>query len=92
MRDIEDVAAFISRDSPRYAAAFAERLHQAPEGVLLFPEAAATVVEYERNDIRETYVGVYRVIFRFDADFVTVLAVIHSARDLRRTWRPDRPT
>lgn len=89
LRDVDAIAAYIHRDSPHYAATFTERLYRTPEGLTLFPEAGAIVPEYERNDLRETFVGNYRLIYRFTADEVVVLAVIHGARELRRAWRPE---
>jgi plasmid stabilization system protein ParE len=89
LRDVDDIAGYIARGSRQYASAFASRLFRAAEGVQLFPEAGAMVPEYERDDLREIFVGKYRLIYRVTADEVTMLAVIHGARDLRRAWRPD---
>lgn len=47
--------------------------------------------EYERDDLREVFVGNYRLIYRFTPDEVVVQAVIHGARDLRKTWQPSGP-
>lgn len=89
LRDVDDIAGYIARASKRYASTFVKRLFRAAEGVQLFPEAGARIPEFERDDLREIFVGKYRLIYRITADEVTVLAVIHGARDLRRAWRPD---
>jgi len=44
------------------------------------------VDEWDREDVREILVGNYRVIHRVQQDGVTILAVIHAARQL-----PNRP-
>ncbi|HEX6984402.1 MAG TPA: type II toxin-antitoxin system RelE/ParE family toxin [Planctomycetaceae bacterium] len=90
LRDVDGIAAYIHRDSPQYAASFVARLFRAAEGIRFFPEAGALVPEYDRDDLREIFVGNYRLIYQVTDDEVIVHAVIHGARDLRRAWRPDR--
>jgi plasmid stabilization system protein ParE len=90
LRDVDEVAAHIGRSSPKYAAAFVRRVFRTAEGVELFPEAGALVPEYERTDLREVFVGNYRLIYRFTEDEVFIQTFIHGARDLRRVWSPDQ--
>lgn len=90
LRDVDDIAAYIARGSRHYASTFVSKIFRAAEGVQLFAEAGAMLPEYEREDIREIFVGNYRLIYRITPDEVTVLTVVHGARDLRRAWRPDR--
>ena len=88
IRDVEQIAAYISRDSPQYAASFVSRTLQAIDGAQLFPEAATRVGEYDRDDLREIYVGNYRLIYQFSPDEVIVLAMVHAARNLKMVWQP----
>lgn len=51
------------------------------------PHAGAVVKKYERDDIRETYEGPYRVIYRIHLDRIDVLAVRHGARRMPQRLR-----
>ncbi|MBS0260457.1 MAG: type II toxin-antitoxin system RelE/ParE family toxin, partial [Planctomycetes bacterium] len=51
------------------------------------PQAGSRVPEWDRDDIREIFVGSYRVIYRYDVD-VEVVAVIHAARMLAERKPP----
>jgi toxin ParE1/3/4 len=81
--DLRQIHAYIARDSPTYARRFLDRIKAAVENIQLFPEAGARVPEWGRDDIREIFVGNYRVIYRL-RDGVEIIAVIHGARQLPR--------
>jgi hypothetical protein len=48
--------------------------------LVTLPHATVPVAESERTDIREMYVGSYRIIFRVGESIVEVLGVVHGAR------------
>ncbi len=79
--DLREIHSHIARDSRIYARRFVDRIKAAVEGIRLFPEAGAKVPEWDRDDIREIYVGNYRVIYRL-RDCIEIVAVIHGARRL----------
>ncbi len=79
--DLRQIHAHIARDSRVYARRLVDRIKAAVEGVRLFPEAGAKVPEWDQDDIREIFVGSYRVIYRL-RDAVEIIAVIHGARQL----------
>ena len=81
-QDLRDIRAHIARDSAQYARRFVDRIKAAVQGTQRFPAAAARVPDWDREDVREIFVGQYRILFRFDEDVVYVLAVIHAARRL----------
>jgi len=88
--DLREIYAHIARDSRVYARRFVERIKSAIENVRLIPEAGAKVVEWDRDDIREIYVGNDRLIYRI-RDVIEVVAVIHGARQLPGPRRPAFP-
>ena len=47
------------------------------------PSAAAIALELSRSDIREIYVGNYRIIFRIHEQDVRILLVTHGAQLLK---------
>ncbi|MGQ0634611.1 MAG: type II toxin-antitoxin system RelE/ParE family toxin [Planctomycetaceae bacterium] len=73
----------MAQDSPAYAAAFTRRVLSATESASHFPEGGAIVEEFEALGLREVYVDRYRVIYECNKDVLTILAVIHGARELK---------
>jgi plasmid stabilization system protein ParE len=81
-QELREIRAYIARDSVANAQRFVRTVRASVDGTQLFPDAAARVQEWEVENIREIYVGRYRVIYRFDAEVIHVLTVIHGARRL----------
>ncbi|MDZ4277959.1 MAG: type II toxin-antitoxin system RelE/ParE family toxin [Dehalococcoidia bacterium] len=82
--DLRDTIDYIGRDSPTYAAATAERILGAAEGLRRHPKMGRVVPEYDDQSIRELIVGNYRVVYRLRRQQVAVLAIVHGSRDLLR--------
>ena len=61
---LEDICSFIERDSPRYAALFAQRTIAAIELSSEFPESGRVVPEYNDPALREKIMGNYRIVYR----------------------------
>ena len=90
--DLEAIADYISRDSERYAAAVLQRVRAAAQELILFPLRGRFVPEFNDPDVRECIVGNYRLIYLHYEHQVTVLAVIHGARDLLTVWEAETRT
>jgi len=84
-QDLLEIHAYIARDSPQYALRTVKKIKAAVEGVQLFPLSGAIVPEWDRGDVREIFVGNYRVIYQADEEAIRVLTVIHSARRLPKS-------
>lgn len=56
VEDLRSLHAYISRDSSHYAAVFVERLLDAIERLVDFPESGRHVPEIPSNDVRELIV------------------------------------
>jgi len=80
--DVHDLAEYISRDSYHYAELVEDRIHQAADSLAYFPLRHRIVPEFDRADVREIFVHNYRIIYHVSDDCVTILSVIHTARDL----------
>ena len=78
--DVEAIADFIARDSPRYAQVFASRISEAVDRLRLFPASGRVVPEIGAEHVREIIVGNYRVVYSCKNDAVAVLLVFHGAR------------
>ncbi|HEY3414019.1 MAG TPA: type II toxin-antitoxin system RelE/ParE family toxin [Armatimonadota bacterium] len=89
--DVDEAAAFIARDSPRFAAALVSAVFFAVERLSLFPGSGRIVPEVELNDIREIVVQRYRLIYQVSPQRICILAFVHGARDLESIWPQREP-
>jgi addiction module RelE/StbE family toxin len=81
--DLESIFQFIARDSEEYARRAVDRIMDATEPLLDFPKMGRQVPEFDDPAIRDIIVYSYRVIYRVEADGVTIVGIIHGARELR---------
>lgn len=82
VRNLEEAAEYISRDSPTYAAALVVGATRRAESLAHYPWRGRSVPEYLDASVREVFVGSYRLIYRVHSDSVEILAFVHAARDL----------
>lgn len=80
--DLDDLVAYISRDSAFYAQLFGEKIVLATRRLQDFPESGRMIPEAEDKTLREIIVQGYRVMYRLEEDRVLILAVMHGRRDL----------
>lgn len=90
-RDLSEAAAYLVAGSEAYAAAFAREILAATRLLEDMTELGRVVPEFGRDDIRELIVGNYRVIYHVTRGRVTILALVHGRRDLRRAVRSRLP-
>lgn len=70
----------IALDQPVNARRFVDRLTSKADDVAQSPLTGRIVSQYRREDIRETFAGGYRIIYRVLEDRIDILAVRHGAR------------
>lgn len=81
IRDIEQIHAYIAKDSVRYADAQVRRIINAADLIETFPRGGRVVPEIERDAFREVIVGNYRVIYYLEGeDRAEILVVFHGRR------------
>jgi toxin ParE1/3/4 len=79
--DLAAIHAFISQDSPHYAALAVSRLIAAVDRLVQFPESGHAVPEFDDRRLREVVQSPYRIVYRFvSRDEVHVLTVHHSSK------------
>jgi len=83
--DIDNIAEFISRDSPYHAQQVVERLFELSGAIAEHPRAGRVVPEFGSANIRERFLYSYRLIYEIQVDHIDVLAVIHGKRLLEST-------
>lgn len=82
--DLDDVLAFIAKDSPGYARAVHERFLARVESLPDHPGQGRRAPGYEgTDDVREVFVHSWRVIYRTTDDAVRIVTVVHGARLLK---------
>jgi len=81
---LEEAAEYIAKDSVVYAAALVAGAEKAAESLTNSPRRGRSVPEYGDPDIREIFVGSYRLIFRISEAHIEIIAFVHGARDLEK--------
>ena len=81
-RNLAQIRALIALDSKETAKRFVQKLRTAIRSVRRFPEAGSLVPDFDRTDLRETFVGSYRIIYHIKGSDIFIVKVIHGARQL----------
>jgi len=77
---LQQVHDHIAIDQPGNAKNFVDKLTRKADIVVSVPSGGRIVPQYGREDIRETYEGEYRIIYRIRTDRIDILTVRHMAR------------
>jgi plasmid stabilization system protein ParE len=80
--DLDQIADYIVTGSKAYASGFVRQIMTRADSLELFPHAGAIVPEFDRADVRETFVKKYRLIYQVADEEIRILAVVHGAREL----------
>jgi len=80
LADLREIGSYIARDNPEAARRWIERLRDRARKAALHPAAGRMVPERERPDLREVFVGSYRIIYRARAEGIDVLTVFEGHR------------
>jgi toxin ParE1/3/4 len=81
--DIQELKAYIAKDSPYYARRFTERIITSVEKLIEFPKIGRPVPEAEgRGDVRELIYSGYRIIYPIQPERIFVVSIIHGSQDL----------
>jgi len=84
LRDVENIAEYIARDSPDQAALFVTRVLEVVEKLADFPLCGRVVPEMADEQWREIISGSFRIMYRLEKGLVWVSAVVHGARDWKK--------
>ena len=84
--DLENIADYIARDSPYYAASFVREIRDRARSLSRMAMRGRVVPEIGDKQIRELTIRSYRLIYRVEKSRVAVLAIVHGARDLKTLW------
>ena len=84
LRELED---FIARDSVLHAIQFIDRIVESAETLQTVPQLGRVVPEFSQPDLRELLFRGYRIVYLLKDEYVTILRVVHGARDLAELVR-----
>lgn len=79
--DLREIEEYIARDSPVYAVRMVDRIIESVDQLESYPLSGRMVPEFERQELREIICRTYRIVYLFEDPVVTILRVIHGARD-----------
>jgi toxin ParE1/3/4 len=82
LENLQQAAAYIGLDSPRYAAALVREARDAARSLRRFSDRGRLVPEAQDASVRELFIGSYRLIYRVFNEEVQIIAFVHSARRL----------
>ena len=83
--DLQEILSFVAFDSPENARKILERLERRCSNLARFPERGRLVPELKAVDVltyRELIEIPWRIIYRFEANRVYVMAVLDERRNL----------
>ena len=80
LESLGQLAAFIAKDSPHFAALTVSRILNCIEQAAAFPLSGRVVPEYAEPQLRELFWRNYRVIYRVETEQIIVLAMYRGHR------------
>jgi plasmid stabilization system protein ParE len=87
--DLESIGDWIAKDSPRRALTFIQELRARCLGLGHHPEAFPLVPRYETHGVRRRVYGNYLIFYRVEETQVTILHILHGARDYEPLLFPE---
>ena len=78
--DLDEIISYIAEDDPLAAVAWAERLIERADAVAKAKHSGRVVPELLWDDIREVFVGAYRLVYRVLPNGIRVQTVFEGHR------------
>ncbi|MFN6944275.1 MAG: type II toxin-antitoxin system RelE/ParE family toxin [Cytophagaceae bacterium] len=84
IQDLNEIAGYIAKDSPRYADLTIEKIFDKTQILKEYPEIGRVVPEINDTRIRELIEGRYRIIYEINnPEQIEILTVHHSSKLLK---------
>ncbi len=87
--DLLEIGDWIAQDSRRRARTFVEALERACMALAKHPKRFQLVPRHESSDVRRRVHAPYLIFYRVDEGQVTILRVLHGARDYEALIFPE---
>jgi plasmid stabilization system protein ParE len=82
--DLDEIVAYIAKDSPTTALAFLEEVLTTAESLMTLSERGRIVPELQEPGVRELFTKRYRLFYEVWTDRVHVLGLLHGAREFKK--------
>ena len=89
LRALNEILDFIARDSESGARHVLQQALSAARSLGTLSERGRVVPEVGDPTIREIFVYRYRLMYRVEPEVVSILTIVHGARDFER-WRREQ--
>ena len=87
--DLEEIGDYIARDNARRALTFVRELRAKAQDIGSMPRAFPLVPRYEHRGIRRRPYGKYLIFYRVEDDRVSIVHILHGARDYEALLFPE---
>ena len=87
--DLEQIADFIAQDNPVRARSFVRELVEKAREIGATPRGFPVVPRYAHLRVRRRVHGAYLIFYRVEADRVSILHILHGARDYEALLFPE---
>jgi plasmid stabilization system protein ParE len=87
--DLEEIGDYIAKDNARRALAFVRELRGRAQDIGSMPRAFPLVPRYEHHAIRRRPFRDYLIFYRVEDDRVSILHILHGARDYETLLFPE---
>ena len=84
-RHLDAIYDYIAQDSVTYALRTIDRITRNSQQIGDFPLSGRPVPEYDFGQMREVFVGSYRIIYHIKPEQIDIIAVLHGAMEVLRT-------
>lgn len=89
LSDLEQIGDYIAQDNPARARGFVAELIGKARGLADMPNAFPVVPRYAHLGLRRRVHGNYLIFYRVGDERVTVIHILHGARDYEALLFPD---
>ena len=82
LEELDEIAKYISRDSPKFAKFLVNQMFETARHLEQFPNLGRIVPEYNNPDLREVIYKNYRIIYLIKREQLEIISIIHGSRKL----------
>ncbi len=82
LEELDDIANYISKDSPKYAQILVKQIYEMVGHLKQFPKLGRKVPEYGDPELREILFKTYRIIYLVKKEHLEIISIIHGSRKL----------
>ena len=83
LKELDNIANFISKDSPKYAQILVKQIYEMISHLEQFPKFGRKVPEYNDPNLREILYKNYRIIYLIKQKHIEIISIIHGSRLLK---------